>query len=108
MSGSEGWLSGPLGPVFAISVMTAATYGCRISGVILMKYVRLTPAVKRALAALPGSIVAATVAPTAIWSGPAAMAGILTAVLTMIFTRQEAIALIAGLAAAAATRLLGV
>jgi hypothetical protein len=35
------------------------------------------------------------------------MAGIFTAVLTMIFTRQEAIALIAGLAAAAATRFLG-
>jgi len=104
---NEGWLSGSLGTAIAILVMTVATYGCRISGVILMKYVRLTPAVKRALAALPGSIVAATVVPVAIWSGPAAMAGIVAAVLVMSFIRQEAIALVAGLAVAAGVRFLG-
>jgi uncharacterized membrane protein len=107
VSANESWFSAPLGPLFAILVMAAATYGCRISGVILMKYVRLTPAVQRGLAALPGSIVAATIVPVAIWSGPAAIAGILASILVMSLVRQEAIALLAGLAAAAGARLLG-
>ncbi|NNM74606.1 AzlD domain-containing protein [Enterovirga sp. DB1703] len=86
--------------------MAAATYLCRVSGVVLMSRVRLTPAVQRALAALPGSIVAATVLPIAARSGPDAIAGIVAGVLTMALVRNEVLALAAGLGVAAGIRLL--
>ncbi len=52
---------GPWGPYIAILAMALATYLCRISGVVLMGFIPLTPQVRRGLAALPGSIVFATV-----------------------------------------------
>lgn len=97
---------GSLGPVLAIAAMALATYLCRISGVILMSRIRITRPVQRALNALPGSIVAATVTPIALRSGPDAIAGILAGILVMRFVRNEVAALIAGLAVAAAVRLL--
>jgi uncharacterized membrane protein len=93
------------GPALAIIAMTFATYLCRISGVVLMSFVRLTPGVQRALAALPGSIVVATVLPIAVRSGPDAVAGIVAGLLAMAWTRNEVVALIAGLGTAATIRL---
>lgn len=98
---------GQWGPLLAILAMTAATYLCRISGVVLMSRIRLTPAVERALGALPGSIVAATVVPIALRTGPDAIAGVLVGIVVMRFARNEVVALIAGLAVAAAFRALG-
>ena len=98
---------GAYGPALAIGAMAIATYLCRISGVVLMSRVRLTPAVQRALAALPGSIVVATVLPIAARSGPDAVAGILAGIIAMALTRNEVVALAAGLGLAAAIRLLG-
>jgi uncharacterized membrane protein len=95
------------GPALAIAAMALATYLCRISGVVLMSRVRLTPAVQRALAALPGSIVAATVVPIAARSGLDAVAGILAGILGMALTRNEVAALAAGLGLAAAIRFMG-
>ena len=54
---------GSWGPYLAILGMALATYLCRISGVVLMSFIPLTPRVRRGLAALPGSIVVATVLP---------------------------------------------
>eukprot|EP01042_Synura_sphagnicola_P028364 gene28364-36595_t len=51
--------------------MALATYLCRISGVVLMSFVPLTPRVRRGLAALPGSIVGAAVLPLSARPGPA-------------------------------------
>ena len=93
------------GPALAIAAMTLATYLCRVSGVVLMSFVRLTPGVERALAALPGSIVAATVLPLAVRSGPDAFAGIAAGLLAMVLTRNEVVSLLAGLAVAAGLRL---
>lgn len=107
MSAAEGVISGPLGPALAILAMTAATYLCRTGGVLLMSRVRLTPAVERALAALPGSIVAATVVPIAMEGGPPAIVGVVAAVVVMKAMRNEVAALAAGLAVAAAMRALG-
>ena len=95
------------GPVIAIAAMALATYLCRVSGVVLMSRVRLTPAVQRALAALPGSIVAATVLPIAARSGPEAAAGILAGIAAMALTRNEIFALGAGLGVAAGLRAFG-
>jgi uncharacterized membrane protein len=98
---------GGYGSALAIAAMALATYLCRISGVVLMSRVRLTPAVQRALAALPGSIVAATVVPIAARSGLDAVAGILAGVVAMALTRNEVVALAAGLGLAAGIRFLG-
>ena len=98
---------GTWGPALAIAAMALATYLCRISGVVLMSRVRLTPAVQRALAALPGSIVAATVIPIAARSGVDAVAGILAGIVAMALTRNEVAALAAGLGLAAAIRVMG-
>lgn len=107
MTGSDGILAGPAGPFLVIAAMALATYLCRVGGVLLMSRVRLTPMVERALAALPGSIVAATVVPLALKSGPAAMAGVAAAVVATRLTHSEFAALAAGLAVAAAIRALG-
>jgi uncharacterized membrane protein len=95
------------GPALAIAAMALATYLCRISGVVLMSRIRLTPAVQRALAALPGSIVAATVVPIAARSGLDALAGIAAGVVAMALTRNEVAALAAGLGLVALLRFTG-
>jgi uncharacterized membrane protein len=95
------------GPALAIAAMALATYLCRISGVVLMSRIRLTPAVQRALAALPGSIVAATVVPIAARSGLDALAGIAAGVIAMALTRNEVAALAAGLGLVALLRFTG-
>lgn len=107
MSGAESALSGSAGAVAAIIAMIAATYGCRVAGVLLMRRVRLTPTIERALAALPGAIVAATVVPLAFRSGPAAVAGIAGGIVTMMIIRQEVVALLVGLGIVAGARALG-
>ena len=100
-------LAGPWGPALAILAMACATYGCRVGGVLVMQRVRITPAVERALLALPGAIVAATVTPLAIRAGPAGIAGVAVSVLVASLVRHEVLALGCGLAAAAAMRAAG-
>ena len=107
MTAAEGALAGPLGPALAILMMAGATFLCRTAGVLLMSRVRITPAVERALAALPGSIIAATVVPIAVRSGPAAIAGVLAAIVTMRLVRNELAALAAGLVVGAGARAFG-
>jgi len=79
----ETFIAGPAGSYAAIGAMAVATYLCRASGVALMSRLRLTPRVTRAVKALPGSIVVATVAPLAAQAGLAAMAGVLAALTTL-------------------------
>ena len=85
----ETFIAGPAGSYAAIGAMAVATYLCRASGVALMSRLRLTPRVTRAVKALPGSIVVATVAPLAAQAGLAAMACVLAALATMIVLRRE-------------------
>ena len=104
---ADGLLAGPAGPYVAIFAMAVATYLCRASGVVLMSRVRLTPRVTRALRALPGSIVVATVAPLTAQAGAPAIAGVAVALATMILLRYELAALLAGLGAVALLRAIG-
>src|SRR3954471_12834884 len=92
-------IAGPAGPRLVILAMTAVTYGCRASGALLMRRVRLTPRVERALRALPGSIIVATVLPIAAQSGLAAFAGLSATLAVMSVTRSDLAALAGGLAA---------
>jgi uncharacterized membrane protein len=100
-------LAGPAGPYLAIVAMAVATYVCRAGGVVLMSRVRLTRRIERALQALPGSIVVATVLPIAIRAGVPAMLGLAAALTTMSLTRHELPALFVGLAAVSAARAAG-
>jgi uncharacterized membrane protein len=102
------FVAGPAGPYLAIAAMAVATYLCRAAGVVLMSRVRLTPAVARALRALPGSIVVATVLPIIIEAGPAAILGLAAALVIMTLTRHELPALLAGLLAVSAARAVGI
>jgi uncharacterized membrane protein len=104
---ADGFLTGPAGAYAAILAMALATYLCRASGVVLMSRVRLTPRVTRALRALPGSIVVATVAPLAAQAGTPAIVGVLVALATMVVMRWELAALLAGLGAVALLRAAG-
>ena len=108
MTPAEGWpaafLTGSAGPYLAILAMAAATYLCRASGVMLMSRVRVTPRIERALRALPGSIVVATVLPLALASGLPALLGVAAGFATMAITRTEVAALAVGLATVAAAR----
>jgi branched chain amino acid efflux pump len=100
-------IADPLGSALAIGLMGLATYACRFSGYALMGRVRITPRVERALRALPGSIVVATVLPLAAGSGPSAALALVAAVAAMKLARTEFAALAAGLATATLARAAG-
>ena len=93
--------------VAVILGMALATYLCRISGHFMMHLIPLTPPLRRALAALPGSIVAATVIPIIERLGLAAGLAVGAALLAMLVRRNEVLALVAGLAVAIAARASG-
>ncbi len=95
------------GVVSAIALMAFVTYLCRISGVVMMNVIPLTPAVKRALGALPGSIIVASVLPIIERAGLAATLALAAALAAMMIRRNEVLALAAGLAVAAAARASG-
>lgn len=92
------------GPLVAIAAMAAATYLMRAGGFWLMAHVPLTPRVRRMLAALPGSIIAATVFPIIAIGGLVAMLAIATAGVVMLVTRNDFFAVIAGMGIAAVLR----
>lgn len=104
---ADGWLAITGGNMAAILAMTVATYLCRVLGVALMARVPLTQPVRDGLAALPGSIVVAVVLPLAVKAGPTGVAGLAMAVLTMLWRRNELLALVIGLGTAAGLRALG-
>lgn len=95
------------GPWLAILAMAVATYLCRISGVVMMGFIPLTPRVRRGLAALPGSIVVATVLPLIERLGLAAGLALLAAVASMVIRRSELLALLVGMSVVALARAFG-
>jgi uncharacterized membrane protein len=98
---------GAWGAYIAIAAMALATYLCRISGVVLMSFIPLTPHVRRGLAALPGSIVVATVLPLIERLGLAAGLALAAAMVSMLLRRSELLALLVGMAVVSAARALG-
>ncbi len=101
-------IAGPAGAAHAILAMAIATYLCRASGVVLMSRITITPRVERALRALPGSIVVATVLPLALDGGLPAIAALVAAIVVMRLVRFELAALVAGLAVVTLLRGIGV
>ncbi|MGY6569877.1 MAG: AzlD family protein [Salinarimonas sp.] len=97
----------PYGTLIALIAMAGVTYLCRASGVIFMNRISIGPRLARALRALPGSIVIATILPIAAQAGTPAFIGIAAAIGAMVVTRMEVAAIVAGLVAIAAMRALG-
>ncbi|MET0221387.1 MAG: AzlD domain-containing protein [Tardiphaga sp.] len=93
--------------MLAFAVMTAVTVASRLGGYWLMGYVNVTPRVRRMLDALPGSIIVAASLPVAVTGGPVVMFAIAAAMAVTIVRRNDFIAVITGMAVAAAARALG-
>jgi uncharacterized membrane protein len=95
---------GSLGTLAAILAMGAVTYAMRAAGFRLMAHVPLTPRVRRTLDALPGTVVVATVLPIVVREGLPAALAIAAAGAAMLIRRNDFLAVLAGMAAAAAAR----
>lgn len=65
----------------AIIAMALATYATRVSGLWLLRFVRVTPRMQAALDALPVAILTAVIAPSLMKGGPADM---LAAAVTLV------------------------
>jgi uncharacterized membrane protein len=98
---------GPWGVLIAIAAMALATYATRVGGFWLMGHVPLTPRVRRILEALPGTVVVATVLPILVREGMPAALAIAAALAVTLIRRNDFVALIAGVATAAAARAAG-
>ncbi len=106
MSGLASLAAGPWGVVLAIAGMALVTFLCRITGVVVMSRVRITPRIERGLRALPGSIIMATILPVGIDNGWPAVVALAATVVTMALTRIDLLSLAAGLGTLAVIRAL--
>ena len=96
------------GSLAAIVAMALASYLCRVLGVWLMAHVPLTQPVRRGLAALPGSIIVAIIAPLVMRGGPSALAALAAALVSMLIKRNELLALAVGMSVVSLLRAWGV
>ncbi len=92
------------GAWLAIVAMTVLTILARLMGFWILGTVALTARVRRALEALPGGVILATIVPITLESGPAGLLGIAVATLIMALTRKDWLAVAVGLACVAAYR----
>lgn len=91
----------------AIAVMALATIFNRTMGFLVMRLVPLTPRVRKILDCLPGAVLVAIVAPTAVHGDLAMAAGLLAAFVATRITRNDFVAVVAAVLVAAGMRWLG-
>jgi uncharacterized membrane protein len=96
----------PLETIAAILAMGLVTYATRIGGILLMTRIPLLPRIEQFLRYLSGSVLVAVVVPPVIQTGPAAWLAVAVSLATMLKTRRALLALVLGMAAAAAYRAL--
>jgi uncharacterized membrane protein len=94
--------------LLAILVMATMNYLMRAAGFWVMAHVPLTRRKQLMLQALPGAIVAATVLPIVVRSGPAAGMAVAAAAGVMVVSGNSFLAVAVGVAAAALLRAAGV
>jgi len=95
---------GTLGVWLAIAAMAAVTFAIRAGGFFLMGYVPLTPRVRSIFNALPGAVVMAIVLPLVVRNGLPAWAAVAAAVAVMVLRRNDMLAVVCGMGAAALIR----
>lgn len=93
--------------LLVIGAMALVTIVMRTAGFWLMAYVPVTPRIRRMLAALPGSIIAAAVLPIVVEGGLVAAMAVVAAMAAMLLTRNDFVAVLAGMGVAAAARFAG-
>ncbi|QLH70297.1 AzlD family protein [Rhodopseudomonas palustris] len=93
--------------MIAFAIMTAVTVASRLGGYFMMRYVEVTPRVRRMLDALPGSIIVAAALPVAVNGGPIVMLALAAAIAVSVLRRNDFLAVITGMLVAAAARALG-
>ena len=97
----------PLGYAVVIAVMTIVVYLSRAGGFWLIGRIRIGPRLRKMLDALPGAIIAATIAPLLAHGGISALAAVGSALLAMVTLRNDFAAVAAGIVAAALVRATG-
>ncbi|HXD45856.1 MAG TPA: AzlD domain-containing protein [Pseudolabrys sp.] len=95
---------GAAGVWLVIAAMAAVTYVTRIGGFVIMGYVPLTRRVRAFLQALPGAVVVAIVLPIVVKGGGPAALAVAVSLAVMAWRRNDLIAVICGVAAAALVR----
>jgi len=93
-----------LGAFIAMMIVTAAS---RAGGFWMMRYITITPRVRRMLDALPGSIVVAASLPLVVGGGGVVVLALAAAMAVTIIRRNEFIAVITAMVVAATARALG-
>src|ERR1700694_4842334 len=94
----------PFGFAAILLAMLVAVYISRAGGFWLIGRFPLGPRLRRILDAMPGAVIAATVAPILITGGISAWLAVATAAFTMILLRNDFAAVLAGVAVGAAVR----
>ncbi|HYC17004.1 MAG TPA: AzlD domain-containing protein [Pseudolabrys sp.] len=97
---------GTFGIWMVVAAMAAVTYAIRAGGFWLMGYVPLTRRVRSILNALPGAVVASIILPLAVRGGTAATVAVVTALAVMALRRNDLLAVVCGMGAAALVRAL--
>jgi len=97
----------PLSYSAMLAAMAAAVILCRIGGYWLLGRFSIGPRLRKILNALPGAVIASTIAPILFTGGVAAWVALVAAALTMIAVRNDFAALAAGVLIAAGARAAG-
>lgn len=92
----------------ALIAMALASFGCRIGGFVLMRFVRITPPLEAALRAIPLAVMIGIVAPVAAAGRPAELAALAVIVVVMKLTGKDVVAALAGVAVVAILRASGI
>lgn len=100
--------SDPIGFAGMLLAMTVAVYLTRAGGYWLIGHFRIGPRLHRVLNALPGAVIAATVAPILLKGGVSALFAMVAATVTMIVVRNDFAAVMAGVVTAALVRAVGI
>ena len=86
--------------VAAFVLMAVATYACRGGGYWLFRQISPSPLVRAILSYIPGTLFVSFVVPAVIKGGLQPAVGTVATLLVMIYSRNLALAIIAGVAAA--------
>jgi uncharacterized membrane protein len=97
----------PLGWFAVLAAMTVAVYITRAGGYWLIGRITIGPRLRKMLDALPGAVIAATIAPMLVHGGLSGIAAVAAALLAMVALRNDFAAVASGLVAAALVRAAG-
>jgi uncharacterized membrane protein len=93
--------SNPAGYLALVAAMAVTVYLTRAGGYWLIGRVAIGPRLRRMLNALPGAVIASTIAPILVQGGVRALLSMLAAASVMYFLRRDFAAVAAGVAVAA-------